>query len=349
MTKKAFVTGITGQDGSYLAELLLSKGYKVYGLVRRLSKPNMENISHFLDRIMLIKGDLHDQSSLNTAIRKIQPDEVYNLASQSFVGTSWAQPVLTGEVTGLGALRVFDAVKTECPDAKIYQAGSSEMFGKVDKFIQDETTPFHPRSPYGCAKAYAHYLAVNYRESYNMFICNGILFNHESPRRGIEFVTKKIAVGVARIASKLQNYPIQLGNVDTKRDWGYAPEYCEAMWLMLQQDKPDDYVIATGEVHSVKEFLIEAFHAAGIGISEEDGEWEKYVSVCISEHMRPVDINYLCGNYSKAYKKLGWKPKTKFNELVKIMVEYEINRIEKSPEEQSSNRESLIPIDIISK
>ena len=324
--KTALITGITGQDGSYLAELLLEKNYNVVGIVRRLSKPNYDNIEHILNRILLVEGDLHDQSSLNTIMRKTKPDEVYNLASQSFVGASWNQPVLTGDVTGLGALRVFEAARLESPDSKIYQAGSSEMFGNVKRSPQDEATPFYPRSPYGCAKCFAHHLAVNYRESYEMFISNGIMFNHESPRRGIEFVTKKIANGVARIVKGVQKYPIQLGNINTARDWGYAPEYVDSMWRMLQQNEPDDFVTATGETHTVREFIESAFIAAGVGFTDET-QWKSYISDSTPENLRPAEVNSLCGNPSKAERILGWKPKVKFEELVKIMIKDEFNKI----------------------
>lgn len=322
----ALITGITGQDGSYMADLLLSKGYDVHGIVRRLSKPNYDNIEHIIDSISLHEGDLHDQSSLTTIMRRIKPDEVYNLAAQSFVGASWNQSVLTGDVTGLGALRVFEAVRAEAPNAKIYQAGSSEMFGKVNTPIQNETTNFHPRSPYGVAKVYAHHIAVNFRESYNMFISNGILFNHESPRRGVEFVTKKIAMGVARIAKSKQT-PIQLGNIFAQRDWGYAPEYVEAMWRMLQQKTPDDYVVATGAAHSISEFLDAAFAAAGLRFTNET-HWGEYVAENMFGNIRPADVQYLCGDYSKAKRILGWEPKVGFQELVDIMVKHELKAYE---------------------
>lgn len=256
--KRALITGITGQDGSYLAELLLDKGYQVYGLVRRLSTPNTENIKHLLDRVELVSGDLLDQKSLDDAVHEAEPDEVYNLAAQSFVKTSWNQAVLTGEYTALGVTRMLEAVRTVNPRIKFYQASSSEMFGKVTETPQKETTRFHPRSPYGVAKVYGHYITLNYRESYDMFACSGILFNHESPRRGIEFVTRKISHAVARISLKKQE-KIVLGNLDSKRDWGFAGDYVEAMWKMLQQENPDDYVIATGETHSIQEFVEAAF------------------------------------------------------------------------------------------
>jgi GDPmannose 4,6-dehydratase len=319
------ITGITGQDGSYLAELLLSKGYNVHGIVRRLSKPNFSNIQDIIDQITLHEGDLHDQASLNLVMRKVKPDEVYNLASQSFVGASWSQSVLTGEVTGLGALRVFESVRAECPDAKVYQAGSSEMFGKTDAPIQHELTPFHPRSPYGAAKVFAHHIAVNFRESYEMFISNGVLYNHESPRRGIEFVTKKTAVGVARIACTNDKSPIQLGNIYAQRDWGYAPEYVEAMWKILQLEKPIDLVIATGKTHTVKSFLNKAFNVAGIEPSPDN--WRKYVEYGTPQNIRPADVIYLCGDSSKAKQVIDWEPKVDFERLVEIMVEHEMQAL----------------------
>ena len=318
MDKTALITGITGQDGSYLAELLLEKGYEVYGLVRRLSTPNTTNIDHILDQIHLTEGDLLDQTSLNNAVKEIQPDELYNLAAQSFVGTSWTQPVLTGEITGLGACRIFEAVRRECPKTRVYQASSSEMFGKVQETPQNEKTPFYPRSPYGCAKLYAHWLAVNYRESYGLYISNGMLFNHESPRRGMEFVTRKITDGVARIYHGLSK-ELRLGNIEAKRDWGYAKDYVRAMWLMLQQDKPDDFVIATGEAHSIKEFLDIAFKEAGLN-------WQDYVKQD-PKFMRPAEVEYLRGDYSKAKKVLGWDPEISFEYLVKMMVEADMERI----------------------
>ncbi|MEK9178802.1 MAG: GDP-mannose 4,6-dehydratase [Patescibacteria group bacterium] len=315
--KKVLITGITGQDGSYLAELLLSKGYKVYGLVRRLSSPNVTNIRHISDKIELIPGDLLDQGSLSDALQISEPDEVYNLAAQSFVKASWSQPVLTGEFTGLGVTRMLEAIRTVNKKIKFYQASSSEMFGKVTETPQKETTRFYPRSPYGVAKVYGHYITVNYRESYNIFACSGMLFNHESPRRGLEFVTRKIANSVARIHLGKQE-KIELGSLEPKRDWGYAKDYVEAMWLMLQQDKPDDYVIATGENHSVREFVEIAFKAVGIK------DWEKYVVSNVLSHMRPAEVDYLIGDASRAKKVLGWAPKTSFPELVRLMVEADL-------------------------
>jgi GDPmannose 4,6-dehydratase len=313
MTKAALITGITGQDGSYLAELLLAKGYEVYGLVRRLSTPNMSRISHIADNIIFLEGDLTDQSSLNVAVQTAQPDEVYNLAAQSFVATSWNQPVLTGNVTGLGVTRILDAVKHFCRDAKFYQASSSEMFGNVEEVPQNEDTRFCPRSPYAIAKVYGYYTTVNYRESYGMFCCNGILFNHESPRRGIEFVTKKITDGVARIHAG-RSKELRLGNLDAKRDWGYAADYVEAMWLMLQQDAPDDYVVATGESHSVREFVEMAFSSVGLDWMDE-------------RFMRPAEVPELRGDASKAREALGWAAKTSFEELVEMMVEADVERM----------------------
>ncbi len=319
MEKSALITGITGQDGSYLAEFLLDKGYKVAGLVRRLSTPNIENIKHISDQIVLISGDLLDQGSLADAIYKSQPTEIYNLAAQSFVKASWDQPVLTGEFTALGVTRMLEAIRTVNKKIKFYQASSSEMFGKVTETPQKETTRFHPRSPYGVAKVYGHYITVNYRESYNMFACSGILFNHESPRRGIEFVTRKITNGVARIKLGKQE-KLQLGDLTPKRDWGFSGDYVEAMWLMLQQDKPDDYVIATGENHSVREFVEIAFNTVGIP------DWEKYVDSDVSEYMRPAEVDYLIGDASKAKEVLGWTPKTSFKQLVEMMMKSDLEK-----------------------
>lgn len=317
MAKRALITGITGQDGSYLAEFLLDKGYEVYGFVRRLSTPNIGNIQHIQDKIHLVSGDLLDQGSLQDALKESRPDEVYNLAAQSFVKASWEQPVLTGEFTGLSVTKVLEAIRHTDKNIRFYQASSSEMFGKVTETPQRETTRFYPRSPYGVAKVYGHYITVNYRESYDMFACSGILFNHESPRRGIEFVTRKISNSVARIKLGLQD-KIILGNLDAKRDWGFSKDYVEAMWLMLQQDKPDDYVIATGETHSVQEFVELAFEAAGIS------DWEKYVEANNPKFNRPAEVDYLIGDYSKAKQELGWTPKTSFKELVDMMVKSDI-------------------------
>ena len=315
--KRAFITGVTGQDGSYLAELLLKKGYKVYGMTRRSSTPNYGRINHIVDEIELISADLLDQHSLTEAVKKSNPDEVYNLAAQSFVKTSWDQPVLTGDFTGLGVTRMLEAVRLAKPDAKFYQASSSEMFGKVVEVPQKETTPFYPRSPYGVAKVYGHWITVNYRESYDMFASSGILFNHESPRRGLEFVTRKISHAVARIKLGKQK-KIHLGNLDSKRDWGYAKDYVEAMWLMLQKDQPDDYVVGTGETHSVREFLDIAFDTVGIS------DWSQYVESQHPDHVRPAEVDLLIADPKKTQEKLGWKPKTSFKELVKIMVETDL-------------------------
>ena len=315
--RKALITGITGQDGSYLAELLLSKGYKVYGLTRRTSTVNNERIKHIEDKVEFLQGDLLDQSSLTEAVTYSKPDEVYNLAAQSFVKTSWNQPVLTGEFTALGVTRMLEAIRVVNPKIKFYQASSSEMFGKVTEIPQKETTRFHPRSPYGVAKVYGHYITLNYRESYDIFACSGILFNHESPRRGLEFVTRKITNAVARIKFGTQK-KLELGNLEAKRDWGFAGDYVEAMWLMLQQEKAEDFVIATGEAHSVKEFVELAFEVAGVK------NWKDYVIYNKSEHLRPAEVDHLIGDYSKAEKILGWKPKTSFKHLVEMMVKADL-------------------------
>jgi GDPmannose 4,6-dehydratase len=317
--KKAFITGITGQDGSYLAELLLEQGYMVYGLTRRTSTQNFARIKHIIHEpnLKLISGDLIDQHSLTFALKDIQPDEVYNLAAQSFVKASWDQPVLTGEFTAIGVTRVLEAMRLACPKAKFYQASSSEMFGKVQAVPQIESTPFYPRSPYGVAKVYGHWITVNYRESYDMFAVSGILFNHESPRRGLEFVTRKIANGVARVKLGLQEH-VELGTLDAKRDWGYAKDYVKAMWLMLQQDSPEDYVISTGETHSVKEFLQLSCKAAGLD------DWEK-VYKHNPEFDRPAEVDLLIGDPAKAKKELGWEPTIDFEELVKTMVDAELD------------------------
>src|SRR3989344_4999792 len=317
MAKKALITGITGQDGSYLAEFLLKKGYKVYGLTRRTSTINFERIKEIEDKIELIQGDLLDQSSLASALLETQPDEVYNLAAQSYVKTSWNQPVLTGEFTALGVTRILEAIRTVNPKIKFYQASSSEMFGKVVEVPQKETTRFYPRSPYGVAKVYGHYITLNYRESYNIFACSGILFNHESPRRGLEFVTRKITHAVARIKLKKQT-TLKLGNLESKRDWGYAPEYVEAMWLMLQQDKAKDFVIGTGETHTVKEFVQAAFAVV-------DLDWEKYVELDKS-FLRPAEVELLVADPSKAKKVLGWQHTTNYQQLAEIMVKADLER-----------------------
>ncbi|MHA1890566.1 MAG: GDP-mannose 4,6-dehydratase [Promethearchaeota archaeon] len=320
--KSALITGITGQDGSYLSELLLSKGYEVHGLIRRTSTPNLWRIEHILEKINLIEGDMVDEASLINAIQQSQPDEIYNLAAQSFVGTSWRQPVVTSEVNAIGTLKLLEAMRKFAPDARFYQASTSEMYGNATDMIQDEQSKFSPRSPYAISKLYAHWISVNYRESYGMFICCGILFNHESPRRGIEFVTRKITDGVARISLGLKD-ELRLGNLDSKRDWGYAGDYVEAMWLMLQQDGPDDYVIATGEPHSVKDFVKVAFEQAGIS------QWEKFVKQD-PKFIRPAELHTLQGNSTKAQEKLKWKPKVSFKELVKMMLDADFERLSRA-------------------
>lgn len=322
MKKRALITGITGQDGSYLAELLLSKDYQVYGLTRRTSTPNYERIIHIQDKIELIPGDLLDQQSLTSAVAKADPDEIYNLAAQSFVQTSWSQPVLTGEFTALGATRMLEAMRQVRPDAKFYQASSSEMFGQAEESPQTEKTPFHPRSPYGVAKVYGHWITINYRESYNIFAVSGILFNHESPRRGLEFVTRKISHNVAKIHLGMEESFI-LGNLEAKRDWGFAGDYVQAMWMMLQQEKADDYVIATGENHSVREFVDEAFKVVGVK------NWQAHVKSS-KEFMRPAEVDFLIGDATKANKTFGWKPKVDFKHLVKMMVEADIELLKKN-------------------
>ncbi len=319
--KKVLITGITGQDGSYLADMLLEKGYKVYGMVRRSSVEKLDRIEHIRDKINFVQADLLDQLSIITIIKQVNPDEVYNLAAMSFVPTSWSQPVLTGEFTGIGVTRMLEAVRLVNKDIRFYQASSSEMFGKVKEIPQTENTPFHPRSPYGVAKVYGHYITVNYRESYDIFAASGILFNHESPRRGLEFVTKKVTNAVAKIKLGLLDY-LYLGNMDSKRDWGFSKDYVEAMWLMLQQDKPDDFVIATGESHSVKEWVQASFECLGM-------DWEKYVKID-QKFIRPAEVDLLVGDSSKAQKVLGWKPKVNFDQLVKIMVEYDYNQLKKA-------------------
>ena len=314
--KTAFITGINGMDGSHLADLLLTKGYKVYGMERRSSNVNDVNTKHLKDKITILNGDMTDQNSLLRCLKESNPDEVYNLAAQSFVGESWNTPEHTSNVTGLGVLRILEAIREFNPKIKFYQASSSEMFGRMVENPAREVTPFYPRSPYGVAKLYGHWITKNYRESYNMFACSGILFNHESERRGIEFVTRKISDGVARIKLGLAN-DITLGNLDAKRDWGYAPDYVEAMWLMLQQDNPGDYVIATGETHSIRDFLTAAFNHVGI----ED--WSKYIKQD-PRFMRPAEVDVLRGDSSGAYLHMDWRPKTNFKELVKKMVDHDL-------------------------
>jgi GDPmannose 4,6-dehydratase len=319
----ALITGITGQDGSYLAEFLLSKRYEVYGLIRRASAPNLSRIEHIKDRVHLLSADLLDQSSLVEALRVARPQEVYNLAAQSFVPTSWAQPVFTGEVTALGVTRLLEAIRQVDPAIRFYQASTSEMFGLVREVPQRETTPFYPRSPYGVAKLYGHWITVNYRESYGIFACSGILFNHESPRRGLEFVTRKITRGVARIKLGITD-ELRVGNLDAKRDWGFAGDYVKAMWLMLQQPEPDDYVIATGETHSVREFAQLAFQCAGL-------DWEAHVKVD-PDLYRPAEVYQLVGDASKARQKLGWQPTVKLRDLVAMMVEHDLQLAKKELE-----------------
>ena len=314
----AIITGITGQDGSYLAEFLLHQGYQVVGMVRRSSTVTFERISHFQDDITIIQGDLHDQSSLVDVIETYQPDEVYNLAAQSFVPTSWKQPVLTGEVTGLGVTRLLEAIRLVNPDTRFYQASSSEMFGKVREVPQTEATPFYPRSPYGVAKVYGHWITVNYRESYNLYASSGILFNHKSPRRGLEFVTRKITHGVARIKLGRAN-ELRLGNLDSRRDWGYAGDYVRAMWLMLQQPQPQDYVIGTGTTHSVREFCEIAFSSVGL-------DYQKYV-VQDERYYRPAEVDLLVSNPALARKELGWQPTVDFQGLIQMMVDADLKRV----------------------
>lgn len=320
--RRALITGITGQDGSFLAELLLSKGYQVFGLVRRLSTPNMANIAGIAERVHLVDGDLTDQSSLNNAVRDAQPDEVYNLAAQSFVQTSFRQPTLTSDVSGTGVVRLLEAVRHHAPDARFYQASTSELYGLVKTEPQNEATPFHPRSPYGFAKLLGYWATTNYRESYGMHASNGILFNHESERRGLEFVTRKISHGVAQIKAGLAK-EIRLGNLEARRDWGYAPEYVEGMWRMVQRDEPGDYVLATGKSHTVRDFVRLAFAA----VAETD--WERHVKVDPA-YYRPAEVHTLCGDAAKARRELGWEPKTDLSELVRIMVEADVERMKRA-------------------
>jgi GDPmannose 4,6-dehydratase len=318
--KKALITGVTGQDGSYLAEFLLSKGYTVYGMVRRASTENFERIEHLRDKITIVQADLLDQLSLIDLIKSEKPDEIYNLAAQSFVPTSWNQPVLTGEYTALGVTKLLEAIRLVNRKIRFYQASSSEMFGKVLETPQNEQTAFYPRSPYGVAKVYGHFITVNYRESYDMFAVSGILFNHESPRRGLEFVTRKITDGVARIKLGLSN-ELRLGNLDAERDWGYAGDYVEAMWMMLQQNKPEDYVVASEKAHTVREFVEIAFNHAGL-------KWRKYVKVD-KKYYRPAEVHELLGDASKAKRRLRWKPRISFEGLVTMMVDADIDRLRK--------------------
>ncbi len=319
MTKRALITGVTGQDGSYLAEFLLEKGYEVIGMVRRTSTINFDRISHIQGQIELAHGDLLDQVSMINILREYRPQEVYNLAAQSFVPTSWKQPVLTGEFTALGVTRMLDAIRTIDGNIKFYQASSSEMFGKVREVPQKETTPFYPRSPYGVAKVYGHWITVNYRESYDLFACSGILFNHESPRRGLEFVTRKVTHGVARIKLGLEQ-ELRLGNLESERDWGFAGDYVKAMWMMLQQEAPDDYVVATGETHSVRRLCEVAFSHVGL-------DYKDYVKTD-PRFMRPAEVDQLVGDPTKARTKLGWKPDVTFEGLIQMMVDADIEMLQ---------------------
>ncbi len=316
--KRALITGITGQDGSYLAEFLLAKGYEVFGLVRRSSTVNFERIRQIQDQIQILSGDLLDQNSLSAALNRAKPDEVYNLGAQSFVPASFEQPLLTGEITALGVTRLLEAIRTADPKIRFYQASTSELFGKVRETPQTENTPFYPRSPYGVAKLYAHWITINFRESYNLFACAGILFNHESPRRGLEFVTRKITHGVARIKLGLDR-ELRLGNLEARRDWGFAGDFVEAMWLMLQQARPEDFVIATGEDHTIREFCQVAFTRAGLN-------WEDHV-VVDEKFFRPAEVQTLRGDPSKAFKELGWRPQVSFEELVGMMVDRDLEMV----------------------
>ncbi|HEV7493852.1 GDP-mannose 4,6-dehydratase [Baekduia sp.] len=320
MPKSALITGITGQDGSYLAELLLEKGYEVYGMVRRTSHHSFERIEHLVDRIHIVTADLLDQHSLTVVLQDIRPDEVYNLAAQSYVPTSWSQPVLTGEFTALGVTRILEAVRLVHPTARFYQASSSEMFGKVQQTPQREDTPFYPRSPYGVAKVYGHWITVNYRESYNLYAVSGILFNHESPRRGMEFVSRKITDGAARIRLGLSSQ-LRLGNLDARRDWGFAGDYVDAMWRMLQRPSPEDYVIGTGSAHSVRELVETAFTHVGL-------DWRKYVA-SDPAFMRPAEVDVLLADPAKAAAELGWKPTVDFKSLVEMMVDADLERLKR--------------------
>jgi GDPmannose 4,6-dehydratase len=325
VTRRALITGITGQDGSYLAELLLDKGYEVFGALRRSSAPNLWRIEHLLPRLDLRPADLLDQLSLIRVLTDLRPHEVYNLAAMSFVPASWDQPMLTGEFNAQGVTRVLEAIRTVDPKIRLYQASSSEMFGKVQEVPQTERTPFYPRSPYGVSKVFGHYITVNYRESYGLFACSGILFNHESPRRGLEFVTRKVTHGAARIKLGLAD-TLSLGNLDARRDWGFAGDYVQAMWLMLQQDEPDDYVIATGVSHSVAELVEVAFAHAGL-------DWRKHV-VQDPKLLRPAEVDHLIGNPGKARRVLGWEPRTSFEELVRMMVDADVESIRSNPSAQ---------------
>ncbi len=327
--RRALITGITGQDGSYLADLLLEKGYEVHGMVRRSSTEAFDRLSHIQNQITLHTGDLLDQRSLGDVMRAVEPDEIYNLAAMSFVAASWNQPVLTAEFSGTGVTRMLEAMREAAPGARFYQASSSEMFGKVREVPQNESTPFYPRSPYGVAKAYGHFITVNYRESYDLFACSGVLFNHESERRGREFVTRKVTYNAAAIKLGLQD-KMKLGNLDARRDWGYAKDYVEAMWLMLQQDEPDDYVIATGTDHSVRDLVEVAFGHLGL-------DWEDHIELDPAL-LRPAEVDHLIGDYSKAKAKLGWEPRTSFDELIRLMVDSDMELLSSSPAAQRLSR-----------
>jgi GDPmannose 4,6-dehydratase len=333
MPHKALITGITGQDGSYLAEFLLGKNYRVCGLVRRSSTVNFERIAHLQDEVELIPGDLLDESSLIAALNKAEPDEVYNLAAQSFVPTSWVQPVLTGEFTALGVTRIIEAIRVVNPAIRFYQASSSEMFGMVEESPQSETTRFYPRSPYGVAKLYGHWITVNARESYGLYACCGILFNHESPRRGVEFVTRRVSYNVAGIKLGLQR-KLKMGNLEAERDWGFAGDYVRAMWLMLQQEKPDDYVIATGQTHTVKNLLEIAFEHVGL-------DYRNYVETD-AELLRPADVHHLRGNYAKAQKVLGWQPRVTFAELIGMMIDSDLELRQRTLQRPQPYRSALV-------
>ncbi|HZY70403.1 MAG TPA: GDP-mannose 4,6-dehydratase [Thermoplasmata archaeon] len=335
--RRALITGITGQDGSFLAEQLLGRGYEVYGLVRRLSTPNTRNIYHFQDRVHLVDGDLHDPASLESAIRASEPDEIYNLAAQSFVGVSFNQPVVTGEVTGLGAVRLLEAMRSRADGARLYQASSSEMWGLTTTSPQDESTPFHPRSPYGVAKVFAYWACVNYRESYGLYVANGILTNHESERRGLEFVTRKISDGVARIKLGLRP-KLVLGPLTPRRDWGYAPEYTDLMWRILQAPKAEDWVGGTGEMHTVQEFVETAFHRVGID------DWQRYVE-SDSRFSRPAEVEQLCANARKAKERLGWEPRVRFPDLVRIMVDSDLANLSSGGSSTDAAPRTNFPVD----
>jgi GDPmannose 4,6-dehydratase len=324
---RALITGVTGQDGSYLAEFLLDKGYEVYGLVRRSSLEKFDRIGHLIDRLNFVEGDLTDQSSLDSTMQSVQPDEVYNLAAQSFVAASWNQPVLTGDVTGLGVLRILEAIRRHRPNARFVQASSSEMFGKVRETPQTEQTPFHPRSPYGVAKVFGHHITVNFRESYGIFACSCIGFNHESPRRGTEFVTRKVTQQVARIKLGLAR-KLCMGNLDSQRDWGFAGDYVKAMWMMLQQPSAEDYILATGITHSVRELLDVAFSCAGL-------DWEKFVEID-EKLIRPAEVDYLRGDSTKAKEKLGWEPEVGFKELIEMMVDADLDVLRRQMPEKAA-------------